>query len=164
MASGYKTQLTRQIGEHLAVSKLGRFGIIATPFAGNLPDYDILAADLKGNTLPIQVKAINGPSWQFKITSFLEIQFENDGSQKIIGKVELPNPNLICIFILLKNDQEDDFFIFHIKELQEYFYKTYKGGLRPRNPKSLHCAVWPKDLIKYKDDWKLILKKLNAID
>src|ERR1035437_10022537 len=34
-------QLTRQLGEHLVVSKLGRLGSLATPFAGNVPDFDV---------------------------------------------------------------------------------------------------------------------------
>ena len=61
MKKGFNTQLTRQIGEHLVVAKLGRLGILATPFAGNVPDYDLLASDLSGHSLPLQVKAINGP-------------------------------------------------------------------------------------------------------
>ncbi|HEY5505683.1 MAG TPA: hypothetical protein VIK28_11045 [Sedimentisphaerales bacterium] len=46
MKSGYSNQVTRQIGEHLVVAELGRRGILATPFAGNVPDYDILASGL----------------------------------------------------------------------------------------------------------------------
>ena len=69
----HNNQLTRQIGEHLVVSKLGRLGIFATPFAGNVPDFDVLASDLSGHSLPIQVKTINGGSWQFDAKKFLEI-------------------------------------------------------------------------------------------
>lgn len=161
MASGNKTQLTRQIGEHLVVSKLGRRGIIATPFAGNVQGYDILAADFRGNSIPIQVKTINGPSWQFQITSFLNIKFEDDNSQIVTGKIELQDPNLICVFVLLKKDELDEFYILQLKDIQEYFFKTYKSGLRPRNPKSLHCAIWPNDILEYKDNWNIILKRLD---
>ena len=59
MKQGYSTQLTRQIGEHLVVAKLGRLCILATPFAGNIPDYDLLASDLSGHSLPLQVKTVN---------------------------------------------------------------------------------------------------------
>jgi hypothetical protein len=44
-------------------AELGRRGLIATPFAGNVPIFDLLAVDEKGRAIPIQVKTINGPSW-----------------------------------------------------------------------------------------------------
>lgn len=163
MKSGYKTQLTRQIGEHLVVAKLGRLGVLATPFAGNVPDYDLLAADTSGHSLPIQVKAINGPSWQFSVTSFLDVEFS--GNRQIIkGRCKLLNPRLICVFVHLKPNEEDDFYIFRKKFLQDYFLKQYKGGIRPRNPKSVHCAIWPKHLKKYHEKWDLITKSFDPAD
>jgi len=160
MKSGYSTQLTRQIGEHLVVAKLGRMGIIATPFAGNVPDYDLLASDLSGHSMPIQVKAINGPSWQFSVTSFLDIEF--DGNNQIVkGKKVIPN--LICVFVLLRPDERDDFYILTMADLQDHFLKAYKGGVRPRNPKSTHCAIWPKELTAHRDKWELITGRLDPI-
>lgn len=43
MAKSFKTQLAGQIGESLVVAELGRRGIVATAFAGNVPDIDLLA-------------------------------------------------------------------------------------------------------------------------
>jgi hypothetical protein len=34
--------LTKQIGEHLVVAELGRNGLIATPFAGNVQNFDLV--------------------------------------------------------------------------------------------------------------------------
>lgn len=65
MATGREMQLTRQVGEHLVAAKLGRLGYVATPFAGNVPMFDVLAADIRGYAIPIQVKSINGPSGSF---------------------------------------------------------------------------------------------------
>jgi hypothetical protein len=162
LASGHTNQLTRQIGEHLVVAKLGRLGFLATPFAGNVPDFDLLIADEKGNSLPIQVKAINGPSWQFQVSSFLDIEIKS-GIQHVRGKKKLANRDLLCIFVFLKPDEKDSFFIFQLKELQSFFHRTYKDGRRPNNPNSLHCAIWPKDLSKYKDNWKLIKKIFSRL-
>lgn len=39
MAMGRNSQLTRQIGEHLVLAKLGRLGYSASPFAGNVPQF-----------------------------------------------------------------------------------------------------------------------------
>lgn len=125
---GYSNQLTRQIGEHLVVAKLGRLGILTIPFAGNIPDYDLLASDLSGHSLPLQVKTINGPSWQFSATSFLDIKFEGD-RQVIQGEKKLSNPNLICVFVFLKSEGDDEFFILTMKDLQKHFLKNYKGGI-----------------------------------
>lgn len=163
MRTGYTTQLTRQIGEHLVVAKLGRMGIVATPFAGNVPDYDLLASDLSGHSMPIQVKAINGPSWQFSVTSFLEIEF--DGNNQIVkGKKIIPNPNLLCVFVLLRPDERDDFYILTLADLQDHFVKNYKGGVRPKNPKSTHCAIWPKELTPYRDKWELITSHFDKTE
>ena len=155
MATGRNTQLTRQIGEHLVVAKLGRMGYIATPFAGNVPNFDLLIANNDGSSMPIQVKAINGPAWQFDIGTFLLIEMDGD-NQVVKGKRKLVNPDLICIFVLLSPDENDQYFILQMKDLQNYFSKTYKSRHRPKNPTSMHCAIWPKDINKYKDNWGII--------
>jgi hypothetical protein len=160
MATGRNSQLTRQIGEHLVVAKLGRLKYIATPFAGNVPSFDLLVADEKGHSIPVQVKAINGPSWQFQADTFLDIEILDD-IQYVKGKRKLPNPNLICVFVLLSKDEKDEYFIFHSRGLQNTIYKNYKGGRRPKNPQSLHCAVWPEQLEQFRDNWGIIKQALK---
>jgi hypothetical protein len=162
MATGRSSQLTRQIGEHLVVAKLGRLGYIASPFAGNVPEFDVLIADEKGHSILVQVKAINGISWQFRVNSFLDIEIIDD-VQQVRGKRKLSNPNLICIFVLLSEDETDQFFIFRLKELQKFFLQNYKGGRRPRNPQSMHCAIFPKDLARFKDNWRLIEQAMDKV-
>ena len=126
-------QLTRQVGEHLVAAELGRRGYVATPFAGNVPMFDLLAADLYGRAVPIQVKAIKGPSWQFSADKFLIIEII-DNEQIVRRKIALTNPNLLCIFVLLKGAGIDEFYIFHLRDLQNLIAKHYKGGRRPKNP------------------------------
>lgn len=158
MATGYSTQLTRQIGEHLVAAKLGRLGYIAAPYAGNVPLFDILAADGAGFTIPIQVKAIWGGSWQYHAGHFLKIEIV-DGFQHVRGKLALVNPSLVCIYVLLsKEEGKDEFFIFTLSDLQEYTFEHYKSRRRPRNPNSMHCAVLPKDLECYRSNWTVIEK------
>jgi hypothetical protein len=175
MKTKHNNQLTRQIGEHLVVSKLGRLGILATPFAGNVPDFDVLASDLSGHSIPLQVKTINGGSWQFNANTFLEIEHQGD-CQVVKGEKKLRNPDLVCVFVLLNLDERDEFYILPLRALQHYLLKRYlkdskgepfPGGKRPRNAKSTHCAVWPRDLQEYrvKDDrdWSLITKHFNPV-
>ncbi len=172
MKTKRNNQLTRQIGEHLVVSKLGRLGIFATPFAGNVPDFDVLASDLSGHSLPLQVKTINGGSWQFNANTFLEIEHQGD-CQVVKGEKKLRNPDLVCVFVLLKPDERDEFYILPLRALQQHCLKGYlkdsagkpfPGGKRPRNEKSTHGAVRPRDLQEYRvkedRDW---MKHFNPV-
>jgi hypothetical protein len=158
MASGIENQLTKQIGEHLVVAELGRRKIIATPFAGNVPDIDILAY-AKNKTAAIQVKAINQSSWQFNIENFLNIELAPK-KQIVTGKRRGLNRKIICIFVAIDQSQNinDEFYIFNLGWLQDYFYKTYKGRRKPHNINSFHCAIWKKDISKYLGNWNLIEK------
>jgi hypothetical protein len=163
MATGRSMQLTKQVGEYLVCAELCRRGLIATTFAGNVPDFDVLAINEKLETIPIQVKTITKGAWQFDAKTFLEISISN-GTQKVERKISLPNPDLICIFVRLKEQNRDEFYIFRMKDLQEIIYEKYskwlckKKGKRPRKPSSTHCTVYPDDLKDYKNKWELITK------
>ncbi len=155
MATGQTMQLTRQIGEHLVTAELGRRGVFATPFAGNVPDIDLLAV-ANCISAPIQVKAINGASWQFDVRRYLEVDVTETG-QKVLGKLKQLDKKLLCIFVEIGEKLgEDVFYIFRNGWLQDYFHKNYKGRKPPRNIKSYHCAIWKKDMQQHKGNWKLI--------
>ncbi len=161
MASGRSMQLTKQIGEYLVSAELCRRGFISTTFTGNVPYFDILAINEKLETIPIQVKTMAGGSWQFDAKTFLNISISN-GTQTVQRKTHLPNPDLICVFVRLRGQNHDDFYIFRMKDLQDIIYKNYTGwlakkkGKRPRNPNSTHCAVSPDELAPYKDNWEML--------
>lgn len=158
MATGRSMQLTKQIGESLAVAELGRRGCIATSFSGNVPDIDILACSLTGKSFSVQVKAINGGSWQFDIRKFLDIKLDGD-TQIVLGKSDADLRDLICIFIRVGEVRnEDQFYLFRWAILQDFFHDDYKGGVRRRNPQSFHCAIWSKSLEQYRDNWDILPK------
>jgi len=160
MATGLSTQLTRQIGEHLVTAELGRRGIIATPFAGNVPDIDILAY-ANGISAHEQVKAINKDSWQFDIRKFLDVRLTKKG-QKVLGLNKDCNRKIICIFVSVgKQLGDDEFYVFRYGWLQDYFQQGYSGRIPPKNIKSFHCAIWKKDLKKHLKKWEIIDKKFN---
>jgi Holliday junction resolvase-like predicted endonuclease len=56
MSKGLSNKLAGQVGEFLVCAELGRRGLIATPFSGNVPEYDLIVADESLKTLPVQVK------------------------------------------------------------------------------------------------------------
>jgi hypothetical protein len=52
--------------------------VVAEPFAGNVPMFDLLAADAEGFAIPVQVRAIKGGSWQGSLDQFLNIEMDGD--------------------------------------------------------------------------------------
>ncbi len=163
MATGKDNQLAKQIGESIVVSELGRRGCIATAFSGNVPDFDVLAINPSGRQLQIQVKAMRGVSWQFDVRQFLDVDVPIVGKKKgkkqvVKGIVSRSPKNLICVFVIICESGTDEFFIFPWRSLQKFFLKHYKGREEPRNVESFHCAIWPKDLLQYKNNWKIILR------
>ena len=78
MLKGRNNKLTGQVGEFLVCAELGRRGLIATPFAGNVPAFDILAADELCRTVPIQVKASNSDNWPADARHWMDIEFDKD--------------------------------------------------------------------------------------
>ena len=161
MATGLSTKLTGQIGEHLVTAELGRKGIIATPFSGNVPDIDILA-HANGVTGHIQVKAINSDSWQFDIRKFLDVELSDKG-QIVKGLNKELDRKIICVFVSLgANLGQDKFYIFKQGWLQDYFSERYKGRKPPKNISSFHCAIWEREMGRHAEKWHLITKKFKV--
>ncbi len=163
MATGREMHLAKAIGEYLVCAELSRRGFIATSFTGNVPYFDILAVNDKYKTTPIKVKTIRGGSWQFDAAKFLDITITPSGIQKINGKKRLPYSKLICIYIKLADSRGgDEFYIFKQAQLQNIIFKNQSkwlgehGGRRPRNPESTHAAVSPIDLVKFRDNWRIL--------
>ena len=168
MGSGRKNQLTKQIGEYLVAAELCRRGLIATTFTGNVPDFDIIATNEGFETIPIQVKTIRGGAWQLDARKFVDIEIDN-GIQRVIDKTSLSNPDLICVFVRLISQVDDEFYIFRLKDIQEIIFEGYsqyltrKKGARPKNPNSTHTALKPGDLKIFKNNWGLILEQKTEI-
>lgn len=155
MATGRDIQLARQIGEYLAAAELGRRGWIATTFTGSLPGFDILAINPDGRILEIQVKAIRKAAWQLNAGQYLEIELK-DGEQFVRGRKVIKTAGRLCIFIKLKEAGTDEFFLFRWEDLQQIIFEDYKGGKRVRNPESLHHALLPKRIEKFRNNWAVL--------
>lgn len=166
MATGRSNQLIKQIGEYLVACELARRGLLVATFSGNVPDFDLIATDFKGSSCPIQVKTIKGGAWQFSIDKFVDITF--DGNKQLIGdKKPLSIPQLVSVFVLASEKYgEDQFFVLEWSKVQDILIANYRrwldshGGVRPRKPDSLHCAIVQSDLRDYKDNWSTISRGL----
>lgn len=155
MASGRSVQLTRQIGEHLVVAELGRRGWLASPFAGNVPGFDILAADPTGRLLEIQVKTLRSGTWQLNAGHFIDVALVDD-TQVVRGIKKIDSRGRIMVFVHIGQTGGDRFYLCRIEELQEHLIGAYKSGKRPKNPKTLHHALHPKHLQQFQDNWSVL--------
>jgi hypothetical protein len=120
------TQLTRQIGEHLVVAELGRYGIAATPFAGNMPYYDIVALTQTGRSIYIQVKAINSGDWQLNANHFLVVEYDKASNTQNSDELR-PTPVDPLIFVLVKiiESGKDEFYVLSYSEVQQIVKNNY---------------------------------------
>jgi hypothetical protein len=61
MARGRSNQLTKQVGEYLVACELARRGLLVATFSGNVPDFDLIATDLKPIFYSVSGFLINFP-------------------------------------------------------------------------------------------------------
>ena len=161
----YNSTYSRQIGEHMVVAELGRREILATPFAGNVPDIDILAYR-GGTSIPIQVKALAHGSWSFHMSGFCKMSM--DGESQVIGApVERADDQTVFIFVKIGNNAgEDKFYILtwlNLRDLAIQLHRQFlarNDGKRPRNPHSMHFGILPHHLAGYEGNWRLIEHQL----
>lgn len=161
MTRSFTRQLAGQIGESLVVAELGRRGIVATAFAGNVPDIDLLAYK-DGKTLHLQVKAWRGGAVSFDATRFLHIR-RQENVQVVEGLVAELDTELVYVFVRIGVAAgQDRFFVLRQGDLAEIVRAGYEGflhkhgGVRPRNADTTHNAVYEADLVRFEDNWALI--------
>lgn len=166
MSTGRSNQLLKQLGEYLVACELARRGLLVATFSGNVPDFDLIATDFKGDSCPIQVKTSKSGAWQFAIDKFADITL--DGDRQIIGvKKALPIPHLLCVFVIAGSSYgADQFFILEWSAVQDLLIANHRrwldshGGVRPKNPGSMHCTLLARDLQDYRDNWALVSGRL----
>ena len=165
MEKNYSTQLAGQIGESLIVAELGRRGIVATAFAGNVPEIDLLAYK-DGATISLQVKAWRGGSVSFDAKNYLQIEFI-ERQQNVVGLQKFNDENLIYVFVKIgEKIGSDKFFILSKRVLANIICENYisflskHNGQRPRNYLTTHCAVGESDLLPFANNWVLVEKAL----
>lgn len=161
MARSFSTQLAGQIGESLVVAELGRRAIVATAFAGNVPDIDLLAYK-NGRTLHLQVKAWRAGAVSFNATRFLNIRRE-ENVQIVEGLVAGLDADLVYVFVKIGEVAgQDRFFVLRQGDLAEIIRAGYEGfltkhnGVRPRNADTTHVAVSEADLARFEANWQLV--------
>lgn len=161
--------LTGRIGESRVVSELGRRGISATGFSGNIPVIDVVAYRQGGATCSLQVKAWMQGSMTMDAKRYLSIRFEGD-LQFVDGLNEeaiATSANVIFVFVSIGETAADDrFFILRHRDVAEKLCRQRtawlaKKGNRLGKPRSTLAALNQKGLAPYEDNWGLIEDELN---
>jgi len=167
-ATGRSTKLTGPTGEFLVAAELCRRDLIATPFGGNVPYYDVIASSPDGGHIPVQVKTVNGNTWQFNINYFVELEFQ--GERQVLGpKAPSPYPNLQVVLVALRNEarEHDRFFILSWVQLRDVLVDRHRayldkhGGRRPKAPRSPHVALSIEAVLQFEDQWQVVEAALS---
>ncbi len=171
--AGRRNTLTGQIGEFLVCAELGKRELIATPFSGNVPTFDLIVADEQCRCLPIQVKCSNSNNWRADANLWMDIEIDDHNKRQVFKSVlELPDKDLIYVFVAISRAPggKDRFFILKKKQLQDLCvakYRTMMDGIgwkRSRNYKSFDSRVDTDDLAQeFEDNWQLIEQALEAL-
>jgi hypothetical protein len=164
-----------QIGEFLVCAQLGKRGLIATPFSGNVPAFDILATDEHCRTVPIQVKSSRSDNWPSDARTWMQIQVMDgrqvglDGSTPLVATA-ITHADLIYVCVIIGDPGKPDrYFVLTKSELQIACIKGYnawmepKNWRRPRNPESYDCRYGISSIAEYEDNWSLIEARLNSL-
>lgn len=168
-SKGRNNKLAGQIGEYLVCAELGRRGLIATPFSGNVPTFDVLATDEQCRTVPIQVKASRSDNWPSDARSWMKLELDpTTGVQHYLGPAEITNPNLIYVCVAIAPvGERDRFFILTRGDLQHVCIAGYtrfmerQGWKRPRNAASYDNRYGIQSIEQYEDNWQLITDRLH---
>ena len=174
MATGRQNKLTGQVAEHLVCAELGRRGFIATPFAGNVPTFDVVAVDEACRAVPIQVKATRGDNWPTDARNWMRLDLDlASGIQRYGGPRQLDDADLIyvCVVLRVPSDvRRDRFFILTKANVQAACVKSYtawmepKGWRRPRNPASFDCRYAVGHIEQFENNWDLITHRLTPAE
>jgi len=165
MSSGFANQLTKQRGEYLVAAELARRGLLVATFSGNVPDFDLVAVRPDGSTALVQVKAMTSSSWQFKIDDFLQVEDDEVKQIQVVhGLKPLQQSAIFWVMLQLFAEQPPIYWVIKQADVQQIVCDDYVGmlgrctvpGRRPRQWRSHHTAIRPKQLSDHKDRWELI--------
>lgn len=167
MTKGLNNKLAAQTGEYLVCAELGRRGLIATPFAGNVPTFDVLATDEQCRTVPIQVKASRARSWPSDARRWMKVRVDRNGRQHFDGALDISHPTLIyvCVWIAPVGER-DRYFILTRSQLQQVCIESYTRRMdrcdwkRPRNPDSFECRYYVDAIAQFENNWQIITERL----
>ncbi|MCC2615008.1 hypothetical protein LJ739_01975 [Aestuariibacter halophilus] len=168
MSRTLNNKLVGQVGEHLLSAKLGMMGFYASPFAGNVPTFDVTAVDaetLRSKIIQVKTSTTNTLA-QSEISTWIETNVDDTGLYSFGEKRKLIHPKMIWVLINLpsKDLGSARFFICTEKDIQEAHINRFTtwieshGYRRPKLGNSMHSILTITELSKFEDNWALITK------
>lgn len=143
-------QMVGRAGEHLVTGEILRRGGHATPFAGNMPHVDVMAADRdQARTVWIQVKTKRGGRvWQTSTTKGTQReQVRHPDRFWVLVDLALDDPEY---YVVPEWWMQNDIYNAHQEYLKEH------GGQRARTPDSTHHAITVARVEQWRDRWDLL--------
>ncbi|RUO72192.1 hypothetical protein CWI80_10360 [Pseudidiomarina sediminum] len=166
MGSGVHNKLIGQIGENLVAAKLGTLGYYASPYAGNVPGFDLTAVDSKTlSSFPIQVKCSTANTLvHSQIDRWIETSIDSTGKYSFGELLQLDHPNMLWIMVNLPHGQIENarYFICRESDIQKLAVERFIAFIkrhnyrRPNGGNSKQAILTLKELDRYEDNWSLI--------
>ena len=139
------TQQTGRSGEYYVAAELSRRGFNATTFAGNLPDFDIVAvAPPTGKALYVQVKTSTSNGWQLDLRKGLK----------------QPKPDMFWVLVHLRNNEPPRYWVIHSKEMRAIIQREYDSRphqFDPIKPGGYHLRLPLKSVAHLEGGWERLL-------
>ncbi|WP_287158202.1 hypothetical protein [Chloroflexus sp.] len=151
-ARGVRNQQVARAGEYFVVAELNKRGAFAVPFAGNMPNIDIIACDSQETrTVYIQVKTKRGgKNWHSSIVGCQPTSPRVDEYRFWVfvdlGDVQTSPRYWIVPDWWVKND------IYNAHQA----YLAKHGGIRPGNPDSTHHSIAESRLEQWQSRWDIL--------
>ncbi|MCK5098021.1 MAG: hypothetical protein KAR45_07945 [Desulfobacteraceae bacterium] len=165
MATGKRNKLTGQIGEHLVAAMLGTMGYYASPYAGNVPGFDLTAVNADTlKSVPVQVKTSTGGAvLQSSIDKWVEFHIDDQDRQHLGNPLKLDHSDMIWVLVSVRDNDlaTARFFVCTHKDIQKIVINNYKNfldkhnGRRPRNPNSKHAGINIQNIERFENNWQL---------
>lgn len=169
MSSGAHNKLIGQIGENLVAAKLGTLGYYASPYAGNVPGFDLTAVDSKTlSSFPVQVKCSTGKTLvHSQIDRWVETNIDSTGKYAFGELTKLEHPNMLWIMVNLPKGQIESarYFICRAADIQKLVVERFLAFIerhqyrRPNGGNSKQAILSIRELHRFEDNWQLIAKK-----
>jgi hypothetical protein len=139
-------------GEHYVTAEIHRRGAYGSPFAGNVPHWDIVAMDAEHKRhIDIQVKTKNHPGRWAAST--------RDGRLHPEPRVD---EHQFWVLVDLSKDAPE-YYVVPAWWMEHHIFTAYeaylakRGGTRPgKNPKSTDWSILPHEVEQWRDRWDVL--------
>ncbi|MGX5914804.1 hypothetical protein ACR0ST_08750 [Aliidiomarina sp. Khilg15.8] len=173
MSSGAHNKLIGQVGEHLVAAKLGMLGFYASPYAGNVPGFDLTAVESKTlASFPVQVKCSTGGTLAHTlIDSWVETEIDPTGKYSFGSLKQLDHPDMLWVLVNIRQSKMEEarYFLCLESDIQRLAVERFMPFMqrhdfrRPKGGSSKQAILTTQELSDFEDNWELTRKIVNGL-